>query len=131
MCLVYLQNTFWAMSTNSKILVFRLFSVEKYCRVSMIMHAIRLTVYNAMHFLNILQTIIHEFSRTRFCQGQGQYSSLQIVFTLQYVLSGPSFYFTNKAVNRGDKRTRRVRDRDFVKYERSRRYRDHYRCQEK
>jgi hypothetical protein len=35
------------------------------------------------------------------------------------------------AVNRGDKRTRRVRDRDFVKFERSRRYRDHYRCQEK
>ena len=36
-----------------------------------------------------------------------------------------------KAVNRGDKRTRRVRDRDFVKLERSRRYRDRYRCQEK
>ncbi len=40
-----------------------------------------------------------------------------------------------KAVNRGDKRTRRVRDRDFVKFERSRRYRDRYRdryrCQEK
>ena len=34
-----------------------------------------------------------------------------------------------KAVNRGDKRTRRVRDRDFVKFERSRRYRDRYRCQ--
>jgi hypothetical protein len=32
-------------------------------------------------------------------------------------------------VNRGDKRTRRVRDRDFVKFERSRRYRDRYRCQ--
>ncbi len=32
---------------------------------------------------------------------------------------------------RGDKRTRRVRDRDFVKFERSRRYRDRYRCQEK
>ncbi len=31
-----------------------------------------------------------------------------------------------KAVNRGDKRTRRVRDRDFVKFERSRRYRDRY-----
>jgi hypothetical protein len=31
-------------------------------------------------------------------------------------------------VNRGDKRTRRVRDRDFVKFERSRRYRDRYRC---
>jgi hypothetical protein len=30
-------------------------------------------------------------------------------------------------VNRGDKRTRRVRDRVFVKFERSRRYR----CQEK
>ncbi len=27
-------------------------------------------------------------------------------------------------MNRGDKRTRRVRDRDFVKFERSRRYRD-------
>ncbi len=39
----------------------------------------------------------------------------------------------SKAVNRGDKRTRRVRDRDFVKFERSRRYRDRYRyrCQEK
>jgi hypothetical protein len=36
-----------------------------------------------------------------------------------------------KAVNRGDKRTRRVRDRDFVKFERSHRYRDRYRCQEK
>ncbi len=34
-----------------------------------------------------------------------------------------------KAVNRGDKRTRRVRDRDFVKFERSHRYRDRYRCQ--
>ncbi len=37
----------------------------------------------------------------------------------------------NKAVNRGDKRTRRVRDRDFVKFETSCRYRDRYRCQEK
>jgi hypothetical protein len=37
----------------------------------------------------------------------------------------------SKAVNRGDKRTRRVRDRDFVKFERSRCYRDRYRCQEK
>ncbi len=36
-----------------------------------------------------------------------------------------------KAVNRGDKRTRRVRDRVFVKFERSRCYRDRYRCQEK
>jgi hypothetical protein len=35
----------------------------------------------------------------------------------------------SKAMNRGDKRTRRVRDRDFVKFERSRRYRDRYRCQ--
>ena len=34
-------------------------------------------------------------------------------------------------MNRGDKRTRRVRDRDFVKFERSRRYRDPYHCQEK
>jgi hypothetical protein len=34
-------------------------------------------------------------------------------------------------VNRGDKRSRRVRDRDFAKFERSRRYRDRYRCQEK
>jgi hypothetical protein len=39
--------------------------------------------------------------------------------------------FLLKAVNRGDKRTRRVRDRDFVKFERSRRYCDHYCCQEK
>ncbi len=30
----------------------------------------------------------------------------------------------SKAVNRGDKRTRHVRDRVFVKFERSRRYRD-------
>ncbi len=36
-----------------------------------------------------------------------------------------------KAVNRGDKRTRRVRDRVFVKFERSPRYRYRYRCQEK
>ncbi len=36
---------------------------------------------------------------------------------------------TSKAVNRGDKRTRRVQDRVFVKFERSRR--DRYRCQEK
>ncbi len=42
---------------------------------------------------------------------------------------------TGKAVNRGDKRARLVRDRVFVKFERSRRYRDRYRdryrCQEK
>jgi hypothetical protein len=31
-------------------------------------------------------------------------------------------------VNRGDKRSRRYRDRDFAKFERSRRYRDRYRC---
>ncbi len=36
-----------------------------------------------------------------------------------------------KAVNRGDKRTRRVRDQVSVKFETSRRYRDRYRCQEK
>jgi hypothetical protein len=36
-----------------------------------------------------------------------------------------------KAVNRGDKRTRCVRDQVFVKFERSRRYRDRYRCHEK
>ncbi len=35
-----------------------------------------------------------------------------------------------KAVGRGDKRTRRGRDQDFVIFERSRRYRDRYRCQE-
>ncbi len=34
-------------------------------------------------------------------------------------------------MNRGNKRTRRVRDRVFMKFERSRRYRDRYRCQEK
>jgi hypothetical protein len=34
-------------------------------------------------------------------------------------------------VNRGDKRSRRYRYRDFAKFERSRRYRDRYRCQEK
>jgi hypothetical protein len=38
---------------------------------------------------------------------------------------------SSKAVNRGDKRSRRYRDRDFAKFERSRRYRDSYRCQEK
>ena len=31
-------------------------------------------------------------------------------------------------MNRGDKRSRRYRDRDFAKFERSRRYRDRYRC---
>jgi hypothetical protein len=36
-----------------------------------------------------------------------------------------------QAVNRGDKRSRRYRYRDFAKFERSRRYRDRYRCQEK
>ncbi len=40
-------------------------------------------------------------------------------------------FIVNKAVNRGDKRTRRVRDRVFVKFERSRRYRYRYCCQEK
>ena len=39
--------------------------------------------------------------------------------------------FPSKAVNRGDKRSRRYRYRDFAKFERSRRYRDRYRCQEK
>ncbi len=34
-------------------------------------------------------------------------------------------------MNREDKRTRRGRDRDFVIFARSRRYRDRYRCQEK
>ncbi len=41
------------------------------------------------------------------------------------------WYNPLKAVNRGDKRSRRYRDRDFAKFERSRRYRDRYRCQEK
>jgi hypothetical protein len=41
------------------------------------------------------------------------------------------FSITNKAVNRGGKRSRRYRYRDFAKFERSRRYRDRYRCQEK
>ncbi len=36
-----------------------------------------------------------------------------------------------KAVNRGGKRSRRYRYRDFAKLERSRRYRDRYRYQEK
>ncbi len=36
-----------------------------------------------------------------------------------------------KAVNRGGKRSRRYRYRDFAKFEWSRRYRDRYRCQEK
>ncbi len=34
-------------------------------------------------------------------------------------------------MNRGDKRSRRFRDRDFAKFESSRRYQDRYRCQEK
>ncbi len=34
-------------------------------------------------------------------------------------------------MNRGDKRTGRVRDRDFVIFERSRRFCDRYSCQEK
>jgi hypothetical protein len=34
----------------------------------------------------------------------------------------------NKAVNREDKRSRRYRDRDLAKFERSRRYRHRYRC---
>ncbi len=38
---------------------------------------------------------------------------------------------STKAVNRGDKRSRQVRDRDFAKFERPRRYRDRYRCLEK
>ncbi len=36
-----------------------------------------------------------------------------------------------KAVNRGGKRSRRYRYRDFAKFERSRCYRNRYRCQEK
>jgi hypothetical protein len=44
---------------------------------------------------------------------------------------GPSLIGARKAVNRGDKRSRRFRDRDFTKFERSRRYQDRYRCQEK
>jgi hypothetical protein len=35
---------------------------------------------------------------------------------------------TPKAVNREDKRSRRHRDRDFAKFERSRRYRERSRC---
>jgi hypothetical protein len=42
-----------------------------------------------------------------------------------------NFNLTSKAVNRGDKRTRHVLDRVFVIFERSRRYRNRYRCQEK
>ncbi len=34
----------------------------------------------------------------------------------------------SKAVNREDKRSRRYRDRDFAKFERSRRFQDRYRC---
>ncbi len=34
----------------------------------------------------------------------------------------------DKAVNREDKQSRRYRNRDFAKFERSRRYRDRYRC---
>jgi hypothetical protein len=38
-------------------------------------------------------------------------------------------YVCSKAVNRGDKRSRR--NGDFAKFERSCRYRDRYRCQER
>jgi hypothetical protein len=44
---------------------------------------------------------------------------------------GNILYLAHKAVNRGDKRSRRYRDRHFAKFERSRRYQDCYRCQEK
>ena len=53
------------------------------------------------------------------------------IFVNGTILHSVNGYQPPKAVNRGDKRTRRVRDRDFVKFERSRRYRDRYRCQEK
>jgi hypothetical protein len=49
---------------------------------------------------------------------------------LHPLLHMPCLQYT-KAVNRGDKRSRRYRDRHFAKFERSRRYRDCYRCQEK
>jgi hypothetical protein len=39
--------------------------------------------------------------------------------------------FKQSCETKGDKRTRRVRDRVFVIFERSRRYHDRYRCQEK
>ncbi len=46
-------------------------------------------------------------------------------------LSTEIYLAESKAVNRGDKRTRRIRDRVFVKFERSCRYRYRYRCQKK
>ncbi len=39
-------------------------------------------------------------------------------------LFSPRVYPMGKAVNREDKRSRRYRDRDFAKFERTRRYRD-------
>jgi hypothetical protein len=60
-------------------------------------------------------------------QKVGDLDLLSKVATGKFAASSPP----GKAVNRGDKRSRRYRDRDFAKFERSRRYRDRYRCQEK
>ena len=62
------------------------------------------------------------------CVGRGGGAEMERRPTAPVITSG---WGRGKAVNRGDKRTRRVRDRDFVKFERSCRYRDRYRCQEK
>ncbi len=43
-------------------------------------------------------------------------------------LEPTSVRVTTKAVNREDKRSHRYRDRHFAKFERSRCYRDRYRC---
>ncbi len=54
---------------------------------------------------------------------------VEIIWTRK--LPPPPHWDRRKAVNRGDKRSRRYRYRDFAKFERSRRYQDRYRCQEK
>ncbi len=56
-------------------------------------------------------------------------------FALRFIFLQPNVtsyvFLQTKAVNRGDKRSRRYRYRDFAKFERSCRYRDRYRSQEK
>jgi hypothetical protein len=45
-----------------------------------------------------------------------------------YYVTRHDYTVKGKAVNREDKRSCRYRDRHFAKFERSRRYRDRYRC---
>jgi hypothetical protein len=56
---------------------------------------------------------------------------LQVPSSYPFPNAWPPATLQLKAVNRGGKRSRRYRYRDFAKFERSRRYRDRYRCQEK